>query len=172
MSLRDKLFSFDGRLRRRDYWAVSIGMGICLWLVTEITFRAIMGSDYSIFSGGLAAYTLRQTGGALLLQAAMSLLTIWPVLALTIKRAHDRDNGAGLVIGLLLTSYVTSYLPPFLMTALGSASMLAGVVASLISVGVSLYLFVVLGCLDGTPGPNRFGPSPKGPGVDASEVFS
>lgn len=29
------------------------------------------------------------------------------------------------------------------------------------SLGVNLYLGVVLGFLDGAPGPNRFGPSPK-----------
>ena len=36
----------------------------------------------------------------------------------------------------------------------------------------SLYQLVVLGFLDGTPGPNRFGTSPKGIGDNTAELFS
>lgn len=50
------------------------------------------------------------------------------------------------------------------------------VIVGFIVVVASLYLLVVLGFLDGTPGPNRFGRSPKGIGGDpadkAAEVFS
>ncbi len=36
-----------------------------------------------------------------------------------------------------------------------------------------IYLFVVVGCLDGTQGPNRFGPSPKGSiGPYGAAIFS
>ena len=41
---------------------------------------------------------------------------------------------------------------------------------------VDLFVVVTLGFLDGTPGPNRFGPSPKGIGGDTpdetAKVFS
>lgn len=40
---------------------------------------------------------------------------------------------------------------------------LIGSLARLINFGIALYLTVILGVLDGTPGPNRYGPSPKAP---------
>lgn len=44
--------------------------------------------------------------------------------------------------------------------------------AGLVMLAAMIYLLVVVGFLDGTPGPNRFGPSPKGVGGDTAEVFS
>jgi uncharacterized membrane protein YhaH (DUF805 family) len=59
---------------------------------------------------------------------------IWIGLALGAKRCHDRDKSAWF----LLISLI-----PFL---------------------GALWLLIELGFLDGTPGPNKYGPSPKGLG--------
>ena len=43
------------------------------------------------------------------------------------------------------------------------------------NLGIGLYLLITLGFLDGTPGPNQYGPSPKGYGGysrDLAEEFS
>jgi uncharacterized membrane protein YhaH (DUF805 family) len=49
------------------------------------------------------------------------------------------------------------------MAAAGAISILNGI--------LGIYLFIECGCLDGTPGPNRYGPSPKGRGARPEAVF-
>jgi uncharacterized membrane protein YhaH (DUF805 family) len=60
------------------------------------------------------------------------LVLVWPALALQVKRWHDRDKSGWWVL--------ISFVP------------LIG----------ALWILIECGFLDGTPGPNRFGPSPKG----------
>ena len=60
------------------------------------------------------------------------LVLLWPALALQVKRWHDRDKSGWWVL--------TGFIP------------VVGPIWSLIECGI----------LDGTPGPNRFGLSPKG----------
>jgi len=60
------------------------------------------------------------------------LVLIWPALALQVKRWHDRDKSGWWV----LIAFV-----PFI---------------------GALWVLIECGFLDGTPGPNKFGPSPKG----------
>ncbi|RZJ42042.1 MAG: DUF805 domain-containing protein, partial [Brevundimonas sp.] len=95
-------------------------------------------------------------------------LFIWPSLALATKRAHDRDRNARLTIGLLIAAWVLSFAPGSIYdgmfssrwteTPLDAALAALGVGATL----AKLWLIITLGFLDGTQGPNRFGPSPKG----------
>jgi uncharacterized membrane protein YhaH (DUF805 family) len=60
------------------------------------------------------------------------LVLVWPALALQVKRWHDRDKSGWWV----LISFV-----PFI---------------------GALWILIECGFMDGTPGPNKFGPSPKG----------
>jgi uncharacterized membrane protein YhaH (DUF805 family) len=69
-----------------------------------------------------------------LLLLPVAALDIWISLALGVKRCHDRNKS-----GLFLL--------------IGLIPLIGG-----------LWLFVELGFLDGTPGPNKYGPSPKGSG--------
>jgi uncharacterized membrane protein YhaH (DUF805 family) len=69
-----------------------------------------------------------------LLVLVLYALSLWIGLALDVKRCHDRDKSGWFVLIVLIP--------------------LIG----------AIWLFVELGFLDGTPGPNRFGPSPKGIG--------
>jgi len=133
MTFTQKLFSFQGRLRRRDYWLLSflmIGVMIVIFIL-----GAVMGIDVS-----------RDSGEAALLQLVATLILLWPSLALGVKRCHDRDqSGWWLLI-------------------------------EFIPIVGGLWALVNLGILDGTQGPNRFGPSPKGIGGDVdgklADVFA
>jgi uncharacterized membrane protein YhaH (DUF805 family) len=60
---------------------------------------------------------------------------IWIGLALGVKRCHDRDKSGWFLL-------------------IGLIPFIGGV-----------WLFIELGLLDGTPGPNQYGPSPKGLGA-------
>jgi uncharacterized membrane protein YhaH (DUF805 family) len=78
-------------------------------------------------------------GGAGLIGCLLWLALLWPSLAVSVKRCHDR-NKSGLWLILM-------YLACF--TVIGA-----------------LWPLIELGFLDGTPGPNKFGPSPKGLGAE------
>lgn len=167
MSLKDKLFSFDGRLRRRDWWVAGICIAILVNIAIEVAIGLTFGSAYTVIGGGLGAYELRAARiEVIVLQHVISLATLWPALAMAAKRAHDRNRSARTVIAVMLVSVVLTYGPtyfwmivPYDVTSMATGLGYLGY--SLISLVLSLYLFVVVGCLDGTPGPNRFGPSPK-----------
>jgi uncharacterized membrane protein YhaH (DUF805 family) len=114
-------FSFNGRIRRRDYWLayVSATVAMLLGLWFELSMQALA-------KGNLAGLLL-----LLPFSLALPVVGTWSLLAVQVKRWHDRDKSwPWLFIGFI----------PF--------------------VG-GLWLFVELGCLEGTRGDNRFGHSPK-----------
>lgn len=181
MDARHALFRFDGRLRRRDWWLWSIAMAIA-WYVVSDGSAALLGLDDYVFSGGGRAAVFGDPVLPLVHSLAVTLLFLWPQMALTVKRAHDRARPAWLAVGVSLAATALGWWPVESYEASGAAldgGDLAGglgLIAGLLSAGCGLYLLVVLGFLDGTPGPNRFGRSPKGLGGDpadvAAEVFS
>ena len=176
MTLRDKIFSFDGRLRRQDYWLISLGLGLSVFLLTELAILMIFGQTQSLFGGGFVAFQERANNSqALFVQNLVGFVTLWPALAMSAKRAHDRNKSARLIISLLLGTFVASYAPAWLWMTypveMASPPGVAGfLVFSVVSFVISIYIFVVVGCLDGTPGPNRFGASPKGLGGEPADT--
>ncbi|KXF81668.1 DUF805 domain-containing protein [Enterovibrio coralii] len=107
------LLSFEGRMRRRDYWLYSIPVLV------------------------MVMPTLFYQGGNVVLDAlsiAITLFAMYASVALNIKRLKDRNRN-----------------PWF-------------VVITLLPIIGPLFALVELGILDGTAGPNTYGPDPKGRG--------
>jgi uncharacterized membrane protein YhaH (DUF805 family) len=73
--------------------------------------------------------------GVGLVGGLLVLALIWPALAVQVKRWHDRDKAGWMVL------------------------------INLIPLVGFFWTLIECGFLDGTPGPNRFGPSPKGLGT-------
>ncbi len=177
MPLKDLLFSFEGRIRRRDWWLLSIVAGIAYVVLAYAT-------AWLVLPGELATLTQPVIGDPLLpllLNVAITVPFTWVQVALAAKRAHDRNKSGWLVAILQAGSVASSYLPvdPFAPGALSIENgALVGIMTGFVvlMLAASLYLLVVLGFLDGTQGPNRFGRSPKGIGGDpadkAADVFS
>jgi uncharacterized membrane protein YhaH (DUF805 family) len=78
---------------------------------------------------------------------------VWIGLAISAKRLHDRDKSAWW----LLVFYL---LPGILSTAGNEMGDVGFILLHIISFAISVWAFVELGCLRGTPGPNRYGPDP------------
>lgn len=123
-------FSFQGRATRSDYWLrwilPVIAISIVLSIVDVVIGTANGSMGYGVLSG------------------LFSLITIWPSIAVSAKRLHDRDQSGW-------------FLLLWLIPIIGW-----------------LYLFVVIGFLRGTVGDNRFGPDPLGNdplGGDGPEAF-
>lgn len=157
MKIVQKLFGFEGRLRRRDWWLFSI-----LILLAQII------SSFAV------AVLMAAVGSKAPLLANLAILTIylslqWPSAAINVQRFHDRNRrgwpGVLLVFGSSL--YVLVMLLggrdlPALMQRDDAAGWLFSLV-SFLWTPLFIWFLIVLGLADGTPGPNRFGPSPKAP---------
>lgn len=128
---------FNGRSRRKEYWMFAL-----LMLIVYAVLASLMlaGGLTSVFGGADAAPSFGPMFwlGAVLF-GVFALATFIPAIAVTVRRLHDRDLSGWWYLGVVI----------------GGAIPMVG---PLISIG-----FLVFMCLQGTPGPNRFGPDPKDP---------
>lgn len=165
--MKDFLFSFEGRVRRRDWWLFYVVVGVINYAIIQ-SAPLFLGEEgrVQVEPGTFAVtYPLPLT----ILTFMLSLVWIWPYLALTAKRAHDRDKSARLVLILLAICYPLGYLPMILPMVLGPDQLWLAFASMFLTFPIGIYLLVVQGFLDGTPGPNRYGPSPKGLGGPEAE---
>ncbi|MFN8475057.1 MAG: DUF805 domain-containing protein [Anaerolineae bacterium] len=123
MTLSELYLSLSGRISRRTFWL----KGVLPLFIIEL----VLG----FLSGGLGAAAGREGGGLFggllgILVFVVSILLIWPALAISFKRWHDRGkSGWWVLIGL-------------------------------VPIIGSLWVLIECGFLAGTPGPNKFGPAP------------
>lgn len=147
---RTALFSFEGRLRRQNFWIswlILLGVGVVLgWL-------PILGILISI---GL----------------------IWPNLAITVKRLHDMGRTGWLAAIPYAVAFIGTTIGGFMIGVSAIANSAAldreepAAILALIGPVFGLIGLITLVCLgfliwigvtDSQPGENRFGPNPKYP---------
>lgn len=147
MSFAAKLFSFEGRIGRGDWWTLGGLVMIAQVAISVLVFQAQGGFGPPVPLDALGKpaadpSAFRGAGplGVLLAIMVAGLAGAWPNLALSVKRWHDRDKGAAWV----LINFIPWVGP--------------------------LWATVELGLLGGTPGGNRYGPEP-GATRSIGEVF-
>jgi uncharacterized membrane protein YhaH (DUF805 family)/CBS domain-containing protein len=132
-------FSFRGRVARYSYWEFLIG------LVVIIVF-------IEFFVPHLLAIINVESSEAhyrpIWLIAAI--IIFWPFLAIVLKRVHDFGASGWLLLSIVVALDIVIYL--LQITEYKQA-------ASVIATGV-IALFIGIGCIRGTRGPNRYGPDP------------
>lgn len=147
------LFSFKGRIRRRHYWVTSFALGIVKAVLTVVV--AILVGGPSLTDGG--AYV----------RIIVEVLFLWPALALMVKRGHDRNRPARFSLIMLVVAIAMTM-------GVGAGTALAKTwLTTVCAVGAFAsfgFLLIDYGFIDGTLGPNRFGPSPKGIGAESLDV--
>jgi uncharacterized membrane protein YhaH (DUF805 family) len=155
---------FSGRSQRKEYWMFAL-LNIIASIILSLLDTALgLGghvNDYATQSAGGFAAGAYGRGG--LLSSIWSLAILLPSLAVAVRRLHDIDrSGWWLLAPVLpiLLGVILTFASAFL---LGGLLMLAG--------GISAIVLLVWACMDGTRGPNRFGPDPKGTHVDLQETF-
>jgi uncharacterized membrane protein YhaH (DUF805 family) len=137
---------FSGRSRRKEYWMFML-LNFVIYLVL-LSF--MLAGGFSLAAMGDPA-AVPQAPGALFWVGA-GLLGIWglaimiPSIAVAVRRLHDRDMSGWF----FLLFIVLSLIP---------------LVGILVSIG-----WLVLMCLEGTSGPNKYGADPKDP--TSAGVFS
>jgi uncharacterized membrane protein YhaH (DUF805 family) len=150
VTVPQKLFSLQGRLRRRDYWLFSFALVLAALAVLIPSVMAL-GLDVSDPRVSL-----------------VSLVVVWPSLAMLVKRIHDRNKSGWLaaiywvpsVAAIILEAFPADGLRP-IVTGLNVITGLTG-----------LWFLIEFGFMDGTQGPNRFGKSPKGIGGEPSDKLA
>lgn len=130
------LFSFSGRIRRKDFWITSI--------ILSVAFSVIYGVLFIVF-GGVAAFTAlaadsdsaesAAVAGSMLMLFGVSAVLFVPYmiasLSLAVRRWHDLNKSGWWVL--------ISFIP-----------IIGG-----------LYAFIMTGFIEGTRGPNGYGEDPK-----------
>ena len=138
---------FTGRSRRMEFWMFGLFNLIVYAVLFAIAFGAGLGANFQGVdaSNPLAIYGAFFSGAGLLI-AVWWLAMVIPGISVSVRRLHDRDMSGWWYLGII--------------------------VASLIPIvgGIAGIVMLVIFCLPGTPGPNRFGPDPKDP--TSAEVFA
>lgn len=141
------LTSLDGRMTRSEFWTASLALSVAV---------AILGFGLNgIIKGMASAWPLW------VIPVILQLLILWPGFALTVKRGHDRERSAAWTAGFNVFFHVIPL-------ALRISGREEG--AFWVYVTIGIYFLLDYGLLDGTPGPNGYGPSPKGIGIAANSA--
>jgi uncharacterized membrane protein YhaH (DUF805 family) len=153
MDFRYLYTSFDGRINRKPFWIASLIM-----LAAAIVLSLVILAPATMMSPGLGAFL------SLLLYLAL----LYPVVALGVKRLHDRGKPGQLMAVFLAPGLILQL--GDLLGITGSAQVIGGETIYLpnmlgwllivVSFGVAIWALVELGILKGTSGPNAYGPDP------------
>ncbi|MGZ8305527.1 MAG: DUF805 domain-containing protein [Allosphingosinicella sp.] len=162
---------FSGRSRRMEYWMFAlfqILLAVAFWVLL-----AIVGGS-ALMSGGDPT-ALAAAGGAAMIVFALyglvSLALIIPAIAVTVRRLHDTNRTGWWVLG-LVAGYVLMLVGTMMAAASpdnpgfgGVLAMVGGIATLILALVLLVFMF-----LEGTRGPNNYGPDPKGEALD--QVFA
>ena len=174
---------FSGRSRRMEFWMWVVFQVLIFFvfiiLVIALGGAMVMSGD---IRGGMAM------GGIILilylLYSVMQLAFLVPGLAVTIRRLHDTNRSGWWIMllwGPLLLMYALAFVLMGSLAASGDMALIGqkdstlgfvGLIMGLIYIAwlVGALVLVVFMFLEGTKGPNRYGPDPKG--QNAGQVFA
>ena len=131
---------FHGRSRRMEYWMFALlnVIVVTVLMIATGTLGALT-DPASMAATDAEIAALFSGAGLIILLYCLAILV--PSIAVTVRRLHDRNMSGWWYLGAILGSMIP-------------------IVGPLVSIA-----FLVLMALPGTPGPNRFGPDPKGDGA-------
>lgn len=142
---KDKYATFSGRASRSEYWWSFLFLVIAEVVVAGVLFAlaAVLGVGDDLATGGFSILMIVFVG----LFFVFMLAVIIPMIAVTVRRLHDRNMSGWWYLGFVVLGLV-----PYV-----------GFLATI--------ALLVLMVLKGTEGDNRFGADPLQPGA-AANVFA
>lgn len=153
MNFRYLYTSFEGRINRRPFWFASLLLIVVAVAISVVFVVPISAASQTLGSG---------------VSLILSLVLLYPAVALGVKRLHDRGKSGGLMAVFVapgLISHVGE-----LLGLLSSPQMIAGQVIhlpntlgwiiNLIVLAIAIWALIELGLLRGTTGPNAYGNDP------------
>ena len=159
-----EMLSFKGRIGRGEWCLIAFGFSILQAVVAFTLATVLIGPEN--FGPSLRDHPIFHQ-----IQLAMAVILFWPILAASVKRAHDR-NGPGFLpfvymatnLALLAVQVLRPELFEMTVSDQPTGEVLALGLVGLATVVLAVWLLITLGFLPGQKGPNRYGPSPKGSG--------
>jgi uncharacterized membrane protein YhaH (DUF805 family) len=164
---------FSGRSRRMEYWMFQLFMFL-VYMAMVVLMMVVGGGAMMMMASGDPSGPLAAGGAVVVifgLYLVFALAMFIPALAVTVRRLHD-TNRSGWWILAPISGYVIMAIGGVMAAAspdnpgLGGVLAVVGMVAVL---GLALTLLVFM-FLEGTRGPNNYGPDPKGEALD--KVFA
>jgi uncharacterized membrane protein YhaH (DUF805 family) len=129
---------FSGRSRRKEYWMFTLLnvliVVFCYALILSSAGPGILAGDPS----GMDSFGVLGIIGLIVL-IVWFLAALIPGIAVTVRRLHDREMSGWWYLGFIVLSLIP----------------LVGIIASI--------AMIVILALEGTDGPNKYGPDPKDP---------
>ena len=155
MGLVSLLFSFNGRIKRSQYWLGTIAVNVVNWMVVFLTTSANLAAAQA--KDPAAQLSALASNSALMLP--VSLAVTWAALAIQVKRFHDRGQSGWWT---LLPLAPVAFMIMNVVTAIGAGWPIERLFSSmglpfLAFMVICLGFFINLGCLPGTDGPNKYG---------------
>lgn len=154
MDFRYLYTSFEGRINRKPFWIASVILALAAILLSVIVILPLSAMSSTL---GAAA------------SLALTLVILYPAVALGVKRLHDRDRPGSLMAVFIAPSLVLQL--GDLLGITGSEQLIAGQsvqvpnllggILIFVTLIVGLWALVTLGFLSGTRGPNQYGPDPR-----------
>jgi uncharacterized membrane protein YhaH (DUF805 family) len=129
MPILEVLFSFKGRISRSEYWLKGFLILLPFYMLNGIL--SYVGS--TVFDTDLANSGAAKWNVAMILSLLLTVLSLWPHLAVIVKRWHDRNRSAWWLLTLLIpiVNWITA-----------------------------IWILIEVWFVKGTDGPNRFGQDP------------
>jgi uncharacterized membrane protein YhaH (DUF805 family) len=138
------LFSPSGRISRKQFWLKwALPYYVILILLIALTAAAAAGGS----AGGAAVLGI--------ITLLFVLITLWPSIAVLVKRIHDRNKSGWMALIL--------YVPVVLSDVIGAAvgpQNAASMILNVVVLVVGIWFFVEFGCMRGTIGHNQYGADP------------
>jgi uncharacterized membrane protein YhaH (DUF805 family) len=166
-------FSFGGRIGRKTFW-----LGYVLPLLVASIVASVLDVSLGLVPAPMADAMPADASQVGPISGIVSLLSIWPMLAGSIKRLHDRGRSGWWIGGFYLVSAAAGLLAfATVATATGGiflhrdrpvteadvqGVLLVMILAGVVILGFGIWLLVETGFLRGTVGPNRYGMDPLG----------
>jgi uncharacterized membrane protein YhaH (DUF805 family) len=169
-SVYANMFNFSGRARRAEYWwyflfvfimNIVLQAGLTYWLMTHPEYSVAFRSEAAMQTvvKQYQSEMLRWTGYVFI----GTLFLYWiPQLAVTVRRLHDTGRSGWWMFKPFILGFLGAVVLGFfsgLMGSGGAPSPALLMMAMTVPFAASIWYLVVL-CLPGTHGNNRFGPDP------------
>jgi uncharacterized membrane protein YhaH (DUF805 family) len=163
-SVYANMFNFSGRARRAEYWwyalfiflmSILLQAALVFWLIRTV------GSDPAAIQSAMKHYEDDIATWSLWFGAGYFIFVFIPQLAVTVRRLHDTGRSGWWMFKPFLVSFAIGFVGTFLAVFLGggTASPAIMLLVATASLGCMIWFIVVL-CLPGIYGNNRFGPDP------------
>lgn len=144
------LFGFKGRINRAKFWLACLIYTIVMVALLAFIILSLGGVDKDRIGDIIGTGLLFVAVGAVVF-----IVLLWSSLATAIKRLHDRGKSAWWVLLFWI-------LPGLIGAVADNTTGTVSLALNVVSIVLSVWGFVEVGCLRGTQGPNEFGPDPLG----------